>query len=121
MAKKRKSPDPFDECLFCGTYMDPIGCDVKKGVNGGTWCGQCPEGRVALFGHWAEWEVEMLRDLVKEKYDEDPIDWNPKTKEPKGNDALRHATHLRKLWMNDFYQTLDQVLKDRKKDRSRRA
>lgn len=30
-----------DKCDFCGSYMDPIGCDTKQLVGDKAWCGQC--------------------------------------------------------------------------------
>lgn len=125
MPKPRKIPTTrsrttsSDHCKFCFAYMDPIGCDTKKDVRGGTWCGQCGEGRKALYGAWSAWEIKSLRDLVKKRYEVEPIDWSPPVRgakpESRKQFLARHASHLYKLWLHDLYQTLDRVLEDRKR------
>jgi hypothetical protein len=104
-----------DHCKFCSNYMDPIGCDCKKAVNGGTWCGQCREGRDALFGAWDVHELASLKQVVQAEYDRDPINWDaraPIAEKPEER-VKRLRAHWRRLWLSDLASNLTQVISER--------
>lgn len=67
-----------DECDFCGSYMDPIGCDTKQYVGTEAWCGGCDLSSVTAEFSETERKAKAYDELVallvagRRKY------WNPR-------------------------------------------
>lgn len=93
-----------ETCDFCGTHIDPIGCDTTLTLGGKYWDGQCLEGMHALWDKYSDDQMRQMIDFFQGRYDADPIDPNNRVEATPGAWSYRAgqlhnrdmATHMRR-------------------------
>ena len=66
----------YDRCYFCKHYIDPIGNDIAKLLEGQyMWCGQCKEGQTFKFRDCSNERLKELKKDAQEWLDNSGLDW----------------------------------------------
>src|SRR3989338_1886897 len=100
-----------DTCDFCNRYVDPMGGDTSRVLDDHRyWCGQCREGRYALYGHMSDEEIRTQIAHYEKLLRENPI-W------PDLEDSDDFKTHLKKIDAQDRIAHLKELLKERQQQR----
>lgn len=109
-----------DICDYCGNFFDVSGSHEIEIARENHWCGECREGRDAIWGHIDTAQIKVMRDNYQLRYDVNPINWNELYKPdsfgrsvqvPLSQDQI--AAYRQQYENKELARILTQVLQDR--------